>query len=282
MFTTLALAAALAAPVPKNAGTDLKWRFTKGDTFYVTVTVDADSAVNGLGGGGAAAQGSTSAAVYVYKAAVTAADDKGATVEVEFLTCKTGSGGGGGAVQMVEQKGVAGKKVTLTLDKDHKVTKADGVAALGNAAGMFGGEFVQGQMQDLLRAVPGKTLGKGETWKGEEQMPLTDGLVTKRSDRGTVAGTEDGLTKLEVETDTSMSGGPKGGPVLDLKGDKGKRTILFDPKVGRVRKLEENYTVAGNLNLGGGGGGGAPQNITVTMTMKSTMTVSDEQPKDGK
>ena len=285
MFTTLALAAALAAPVPKAVAPDLKWKFTQGDTFYVKATVDATSTVS-AGGPGVVAQGSTSSAVCVYKATVTAADDKGSTVEVEFLSCKTGIGGGGGAVKLDDQKGVIGKKLTLTLDPAHKVTKADGFANLGNGGGLFTGEYVQGQLQDLFRAVPGKALGKGETWKGEEQLPLADGIGIKRADRGTVAGTEDGLTKLEVESDNAVTGGPKGGPVIDLKGDKGKRTILFDPKAGRVRKLEENYTVGGNIDVaavGGGGGGGAPApGISLNMTMKTTLTVSDEQPKDEK
>lgn len=287
MFTTLAIAVALAAPVPKATAPDLKWKFTKGDTFYVKATVDANTTINaGALGGGAAVQGSTSSAVCVYKATVTAADDKSTTIEMEFLTCKTGSGAGG-AVKMDDQKAVIGKKMTLTLDATHKVTKADGAANLGNAGGLFTGEFMQSQVQDLFRAVPGKALGKGETWKAEEQLPLADGIFTKRSDRGTVAGTEDGFTKLEVESDNALTGGPKGGPAFDLKGDKGKRTILFDPKVGRVRKLEENYNVAGNINIalggaGPGGGGGPPPNIELSMTMKTTLTVTDEQPKDEK
>ena len=285
MFTVLAAALALSAPVPKATTADLKWKFNKGDTFYVRTTVDANSTVNA--GPGVGAQGSTSAAEFVYKATVASADEKGATLEVEFLSCKTGNGGGGGggAVKLEDQKGVLGKKMTFTLDAAHKVTKADGLVALGNAGGLFSAEYVQSHVQDLMRAVPGKPLGKGDTWKGEEVLPLADGIVSKRSDSGTVAGTEDGLTKLEVETDTLMTGGPKGGGItFNLKGDKGKRTVLFDPKSGRVRKLDESYTVAGSINIGngGGGGGGVPQNITVSMTMKATVTVSDTEPKAEK
>ena len=158
-----------------------------------------------------------------------------------------------------------------------------------NATGtpwLFSAEYMQSHVQDLVRAVPGKPLGKGDTWKGEEELPIADGIVSKRSDSGTVAGSEDGLTKLEVETDNLMTGGPKGGGItFNLKGDKGKRTVLFDPKGGRVRKLDETYTVAGSINIGnrGGGGGGAPPpNITVSMTMKTTTAVSDTEPKDGK
>lgn len=282
MFTVLAAALALSAPVPKATTADLKWKFNKGDTFYVRTTVDATSTVNA--GPGVGAQGSTSAAEFVFKATVASADEKGATLEVEFLSCKSGNAAGLAGVKMEDQKGVLGKTMTFALDAAHKVTKADGLVAMGNAGGLFSAEYVQSHVQDLMRAVPGKPLGKGDTWKGEEELPLADGIVSKRSDCGTVAGTEDGLTKLEVETDNAMSGGPKGGGIkFDLRGDKGKRTILFDPKSGRVRKLDENYTVAGTINIGnGGGGGGPPPNITVSMTMKTTVTVSDKEPKAEK
>jgi hypothetical protein len=54
--------------------------------------------------------------------------------------------------------------------------------------------------------------------------------------------------------------------------------VLFDGKAGRVRKLDESYTVAGNVDIGGQGG----QAIQISMTMTATVTVSDEKPKDGK
>jgi hypothetical protein len=276
MFTTLALAAALAAPVPKAAAPDLKWKLAKGDTFYVTTNTESAVSVNG---GGVGAQANTSVAVFAYQATVASADEKGATLEVVFLTCKSGTGVGGAVAKLDDQAGVVGKKMTFTLDADRKVTKADGVVALGNAGGIFSGEYVQSHIQDVLRAVPGKPLGKGETWTAEEELPLTDGIVCKRKDSGSVVGTEDGLTKLEVDTDNAMTGG-KGGVKFDLKGDKGKRTVLFDPKAGRVRKLDESYTVAGSVDVGGGGGGA--QAIQLTMTMKAAVSVSDEKPKDGK
>jgi hypothetical protein len=282
VFTPLLVAAlSVSAPVPKQVSTELKWRISKGDTFYVTTEMDATSAVNGAPGGNV--QGNTSAAVFVYKATVASADDKGSTLEVEFLSCKAGSGAGGAKL---DDQPVAGKKLTFTLDKDHKVTKADGDLKLAAAGGILTNQYVQGHVQDLLRAVPGQVLGNGGTWKGEEELPLADGMVVKRTDRGTVAGTEDGLTKLEVESDNAMSGGPKNvGVKFDLKGEKGKRTVLFDPKAGRVRKLTEEYTVSGTIDLGGGlggAGGGAAPAITVSMTMKAKVTVSDTEPKEGK
>lgn len=283
MFTTLALAAALAAPVPKAAAPDLKWRFAKGDTFYVSATMEGTVAANvpGAPGGGGAQQNNTSAAEYTYKVTVASADDKGTTLEVEFLSCKSGNGNGGVAAKLADEPKVVGQKLTFTLDAANKVTKADGDVKPGQAGGLFSPEYVQSHVQDLFRAVPGKPLGKGEKWKGNEEFALSGGIVNKRTDSGTVVGTEDGLTKLEVETENAMVGGEKGGPTFDLRGDKGKRTVLFDPQAGRVRKVTEEYAVSGNIGVGGPGGGGA-QNITLTLGMKATVTVSDKEPKPGK
>jgi hypothetical protein len=281
MFTTLALAAALAAPVPKTTAADLKWKFAKGDTFYVTSDVENTASVV-AGGPGVAAQANTSAARFVYKAVVTTAGDKETTVELEFLSASNGTGVAGAAAKLADTPGVAGKKVTFTLDKDHKVTRSVGADTLPNVGGgILGNDYLKHNVEDLIRAVPGKPLAKGGTWTGEQESPLADGVVYKRADRGTVTGTEDGLVKLEVETDNVMTGGPKGGGVVfDLKGDKGKRTVLFDGKAGRVRKVSEEYAVAGTIGLGGGGGGG--QNLQLSITMKATVSVSDTEPKDGK
>ena len=286
MFTTLAVAVAvaLAAPVPKATAPDLKWRFAKGDTFYVSAGMETSVAANGLPGGGAAQQ-NTSVAEYSYKVTVASADEKGTTLELEFLSCKSGNGGNGVAAKLAEEPKMVGTKLTFTLDATNKVTKSEG--KVNAADGLFSSEYLQSHVQDLFRAVPGKPLGKGDTWKGEEEFELTEGMVNKRTDRGTVGGTEDGLTKLEVETANAMVGGPKGGGInYNLTGDKGKRTVLFDANAGRVRKLTEEYTVAGLITIGnlggGGGGGGPPPNITLSMTMKSNVTVSDKEPKPAK
>ncbi|MCU0705469.1 MAG: hypothetical protein MUF18_15965 [Fimbriiglobus sp.] len=103
-----------------------------------------------------------------------------------------------------------------------------------------------------------------------------------RVDRGMLVGTEDGLMKLEVESENAMTDGGNLGPTYELKGDDGKRTILFDSKDSRVRKWTNAYTVSGSIDLGGAGGGGAVSSITPSLTIKTNTSVSDENPKDTK
>lgn len=279
MLTLLAAVFALAAPVPKATAPELKWKFTKGDTVYVTATTESTSAIP-AGGGGIAAQNNTSTNVVIYKLVAASADDKGATFELTFLLVKEGHAGGGAAPKLSDVPKAAGKVVTLTLDKDHKVTKMAGAdEAKGGGSQLLQEDYLRHKMEDLLRAVPGKALAKGDTWTGEHEHLLSGDVTAKRSDRGTVGGTEDGLTKLEVETDNALVSVGKGGPrfTLDLKGDKGKRTVLFDAKAGRVRKLTEDYTMAGTIDLGGPG-----QTLQVSTTTKVIVTVSDTEPKEGK
>lgn len=284
MFTVLAAALALSAPVPKAVAPVLKWKFTKGETVYVTASMDSTSTVQAGGGGAIAPQANTSTINSVYKLATTAADDQGVTLELTFISAQEGHAARGAAPKLADVPGVAGKVVTLTLDKEHKITKVVGAEEVGKGGvtRMLQEDYLRYTVEDLLRAVPGKALSKGETWTGEEKHPLSDGVLAKRSDRGTVAGTEDGLVKLEVESDNSMTTDGKGNQPFkyDLKGDKGKRTVLFDGKAGRVRKLTEDYTMVGTIDIGNGNGGG--QSIQLTMGMKAAITVSDTEPKDGK
>lgn len=286
MFTVLATALALSAPVPKAVAPELKWKFTKGETVYVTASTESTSAVQGLGGGNVA-QKNTSTVNTVYKLATTAVDDKGVTLELTYLSVQQGVTGLGVAAKLADVPGVAGKVVTLTLDKDHKITKVVGAeeGGKGGVAQMLQEDYLRYTVENLLRAVPGKAVGKGDSWTCEEKHPLSDGVLVKRSDRGTVTGTEDGLVKLEVDSDHAMTTDGNGNQPFryDLKGDKGKRTVLFDGKVGRVRKLTEDYTVVGTIDIGNGnGGGGNGQSIQLSTGMKATITVSDTEPKDGK
>jgi hypothetical protein len=282
VLTTLALAAALSAPVPKAPAPELKWRFAKGDTFYVVAEQEATASVNL--GGNAGAQRNVSTSTLTYKVTVTDAGPKATVLEVEFIAVEVGAAGGGGAAP-VKPEGVAGKTLTFTLDADHKVTKVTGVDELlkavgpGGANGLLQGEEAMKHMlDDPLRAVPGKTLTQGDTWTAEHAQAMGQGISLTRTDKGTVAGTEGGLTKLTVEADRVMQWGANAPINLKLKGEKGKRTVLFDPKAGRVRKVTDEYALTGDGNIGGGGG----QAISLTMEMKATITVSDDPPKAAK
>jgi hypothetical protein len=288
-MTALLLASlALAAPVPKAPSPELKWRFKKGDVFYVQYEQEANSTVNG-GGVGVAAQGSVSATTVVYKFTVTTAADAETVLELECVSAQVGHGIGGAAVKKDDIKGVAGKTVTVTLDAKQTLTKVTGGAELAKAGGLaeqfLSEDGLKHTLADLLTTVPGKAMGKGEKWSVETASVMTLGLTEKKESRGVVDGITDGVAKLTVEVDRTWAGtanagggGPGPGITYSLKSEKGEATVWFDTRTGRLQKREETYTMTGGINVGGAGG--AAQQINLSASVKGTVTVSDKPPKE--
>lgn len=287
MFTPiLAAALAVAAPIPKPATPDLKWRFAEGDTFYVTYVQTATTSVDlGMGNAGAGGNNTTKAEA-VFQVTVTQAADKQTTLELEFLSADVGLGGA--AVNPVAPADLKGKRVTLTLDPKQAVTGVKGAAELAKAggpgaAGLLAEDALKFLVGDLLRAVPGKPLGTGDKWTAESEGERGQGMTVKRTDRGRVVGSENGLITLAVESDQSWTMDGNSGVTAQLNGEKGTRAVLFDPKAGRVRKVEDKFTVKGNVAIvGGAGGNGNVPTITMTSDVSVTVTVTDDPPKAKK
>ena len=273
-MTALMFAAlALSAPVPKDSGADLKWKFAKGDTFYVKY--DAESTVEIAG-----ANGTNTRTVAVYKFTVLTAGEKECQLEVEYVSYKYGVAAGGRAVKADEVGGVAGLKATATVDPAGTVTAlkgADEVAkAVANtlAAASLSEDYVRYSLTELFCTGPGKAARTGDAWKAEFDVPFAQGLRIKKEMRGKVDGVKDGLATLTVEEDYAVTPNADGGGRYELKGEKNPCTLQFDTKTGRLVKREEKHELTGTINLGGGG------NPALTMKGKSTTTVTDKPPKD--
>lgn len=271
-MTALLLASlALAAPVPKNAP-ELKWKFTKGDTFYVKYDAESETLVNG-------ANGTHSRTVAVYKFAVLSAGDKETSLEMEYVSFHYGVGRGG--VKTTAVNGLDGLKLTVTLDVVGNVTDLTGADAVAKAAanqgvGALYNEYQRYALTELFRTGPDKPARVGDSWKTDFDSPFANGLRIKKEMRGKVDRLEDGVATMTVEEDYAVVPDPNAANVLgyELKGEKNPSTLKFDARKGRLIRRDESHELTGSLNGGG--------NLTVTLKGKSTTSVSDKEPKDDK
>lgn len=275
MFTALALTAALAAPVPKAEPPLVSWRLAKGDTFYLTYQCESLSEPVGLG----MVPGAASAARLVANLTVTAAGDKGVTLELEVVSFATGRDAfREKPAKLTDHPKAVGKKATLTLDRGLKVKQVESDQELATAEGGFGSGLLadhslQALVSDLTQALPNKRLAKGDTWEGASEYPLGEFATAALTARGSVADlTGDGIT-LAVECDRKTTG--KEPVVLDSRSEKGKRTVVFDPKAGRVRKMTDEYASEAVSGFDG-------REFRVRAKTSSSVTVTDDKPKDAK
>lgn len=271
----LALLVALSAPVPKAEPPLVSWRLVKGDTFYITYQSETQSEPVGLG----MAPGTAFTARLVAKLTVTAAGDKGVSLDLEVVSFATGRDGfRKDPVKLTDHPKAAGKKATLTLDRGLKVTRVESDKDLASAEGGFGSGLLadyslQAMVTDLTQALPNKRLAKGDTWEDAREFPLGEFATTSLTARGSVSdATADRIT-LTAECDRKTTG--KEPVKLDSRSEKGKRAVVFDPKAGRVRKLTDDYTSEAVSGFDG-------SEFKIKARSRSCVTVTDDNPNDAK
>lgn len=298
--TLLLLPAVLLAPVPKDLDAQIKWKLAKGDVFYVTTEDRAAGTVEvkqGPGvGGQALKQRTESRGVCKYEVLAASATER--VVKVTFLsfTTSVGIGDQPGTETSVD---VNGANITLTLDAQFHVTKTDGAkefsAKFGaNLAGAgFGGGATEKGLAEGLRqvfaVVPPKGVNGGAKWDQKSVLPLGQLGRLTRSAKCTAADVRDGTGHVVISTvadyawaaptEEEKKDTPAGNPGVitsaDIKADKCKGTVTFDPKRGRLVKSTEEVPLTGTLSLKVGE---AAIEVVTDMTSTRTLTVSDKPP----
>lgn len=238
----------------------LKWKLKEGDTFFVRTTLKSKQTIT------IAAQDqeqtTTHARVDQFKVTKAAAD--GYTMERTAVQSATESGS---LVDGLEDfdKAVVGAPLTLTLDGNLKVKKADGVTDMakkltaGNPAfkpladGLFSEAAVKKGAEDLFARGPKKAVKVGEEWKATEVTPMPAGPLTSRlvfkyakSKDGTEEVTFTGKAKLappEKKTEGALSKVVKS----TVKSDKHAGSFQFDSKTGRLKQGDEEFALTGEL-----------------------------------
>jgi hypothetical protein len=220
-------------------------------------------------------------------------DDMVLEMKIEKVKGK-GSGGLEEMTKIIEQ--MKGAELTITLDKNNKVTKFAGyedlikkIAKEDKKAGtmfqaIFSKETAKRHLEELFTFLPAKAVTKGDTWKRTETMPLGPVGTLKLANQFTYLGkTKDGakIGLTGTATYTPPKGDQEGAPFKitkgDLKAEKIKGTYLFDPTRGRLVKIEQNLRLKGKLTVEVMG-----QTIEMEMTQDATGTVRvlDKAPAD--
>lgn len=274
MIPSLLAALALSAPVPKTPPIDLSWKFTKGDVFYVT-HVERQATTADLGNG--LKIDAVVTAEVVYQVKVTVADASRTELQLTFVCGKRGVGDRRKEPVAEAVADLPDRTVTVTLNDEHSVTAVDGADDTKDG---LGGGFVREwsvreRLGELLGGVPRAKRTEGDTWTADRQDEPGSGLKRKRTERGTVGGSADGLTTLAVEFDVTVTDGA----AVRMVGEKQSRAVTFDARLGRVRRLTETCATAGTIEDAGPEG---TQLIPTTQKRTVAITVSDERPKAKK
>lgn len=282
MLPTLLAAFALSAPVPKPVPINLSWKFTKGDVFYVT-HVERLASTADLGGGLKIDAVITSEVVCQLK--VKAANAAHTELQLTFVSGRKGNGDSRREPSQEVIKELEDRTLTVALDAEHAVATIEGAddsddpKAKPTACGFASERAVRGWMIELLGAVPRKTVAEGDTWTAGWETEPAIGLKRKRTEHGEVGKTANGLTELAVRVDAEVVIGVPGGPISRLVGEKQPKTVTFDAKAGRVRRLKEVWEMTGIVEDSGPVGA---ESIPMTQKRTVTIIVTDEKPKAKK
>lgn len=285
--------AVLLAPVPKDLEAQIKWRLNKGDVFFVT-TEESSAGTVGVGAG-AAEQKVETRSRSVCKYEVISAEPGKRVVKVTYQSCRVESGAAGQPLVPAELN-VAGAALTLTLDEKFEAVKVEGFKEFAEkfggrvGASAFGAAATEKGVAEGLRqvfaVVPPKGVNGGAKWEQKSRFPMGDFGLLNRTAKCTAADLKDRTGHVVIDTvadygwvaaETKGEGRTGGITVVsaDVKAEKCKGSVTFDPKKGRLVSCTEEIPFAGTMSLKAGDN---PIDLTMKLTSTRTLTLSDAAP----
>jgi hypothetical protein len=165
-------------------------------------------------------------------------------------------------------KQLVGAEFTLTLDKDMKVTKVTGrdefLKKLGQAnqsmepllKRVLNEEALKQMADPSFGMLPGKPVGKGDTWTRESKLNLGPIGSYKNSFKYTLESIDNGIAKIKVESTLTYEAPTEAGEGLPFKIKSAKLaskeaggTIMFDTNKGRLDSQEMKIKLEGDLEI---------------------------------
>ncbi len=289
------LPAVLLAPVPKDLEAQIKWRLAKGDVFYVSLDDRSGGTVTPkLAGVAQPPQQSLTESAAVYKYEVLAADGGKRVVKVTVVSLRVAVAMNGKPVEAPKLE-ADGATVTLTLDEQFAVTKVEGFKEFaeklgGKAAAVWGGDTEKGYTEGLRQVfavVPPKGVNGGAKWEQKASYPLGGMGSLNRTAKCAAADLKVATGHVVIDTVAEYGwaaptepADPKGAAptvvAADLKAEKCKGTVTFDPKRGRLVASTEVMPFAGTMSMKVGE---TAVDMAMDMTVTRTLTVTDAPPK---
>jgi hypothetical protein len=195
-------------------------------------------------------------------------------------------------------KALVGSELTLTLDKDMKVTKIEGreefLKKLTSTNQQMEPLLKQILSDDSLKqmadptfsVVPGKPVKKDDTWERTSTLNLGPIGSFETKYKYTDEGADEKDKKLrKIKFDTTLKYTPPAATAgaglpfkilsADLQGKDSTGTLLFDVDKGRVASTNASTKLAGKLSIEIGG---MASTVELEQSQTTTMKTSDENP----
>jgi hypothetical protein len=165
-------------------------------------------------------------------------------------------------------KQLVGAEFRLTVDKDMKVTKVEGreefLKKLGQAnqsmepllKQVLNDEALKQMADPSFGILPGKPVGKGDTWTRDTKLALGPIGTYKNTYKYTVESIENGIVKIKVESTLTYEPPAQPGQGLPFQIKSAKLsskdaggTIVFDANKGRMDSQEMKVKLEGELEI---------------------------------
>ncbi len=270
-----------------KAPANLAWKLNKDDKFYVETVTKIDQTIT-LPGGQKQKQNQDQTTFHRYRV-LENADGKIVLEQTILRTLIAGN-----IASEDAEKRLKNVVLTYTLDRKFKVTKMTGYdkfldaasggdkAAKKALAAMFSEDVLKIGVEDLFGMAPEKPVSAGTTWNRDAKLsmgPIGDfAMAAKYKYVGPAEGGEKVTLTAEM-TYSAPKGDAEGLPFKitkgELKAEKFEGTIIFDPKVGRLKSSEATMKMAGKLTFSING---MEIPVEIIQDMKITSKVLEKNP----
>ena len=292
LLIVVVLFSSLSTGLAQDANQVLAWKFAAGDVFYMQEKMRQQQTVKT--GGNTQKKDSTQTTITSFEVLDANASD--VTLRMTMLSVKE-SGTNGGSNQEILDR-MKGSEFEITLTNKGEITKFTGYEGFverisqGNAAlarvfrSILSEESFRKMVTQTFTIVPNKPTRQGEEWKQSQDMSLGPfgnvKIVRNIKHAGHAANTPENV-KLDLVGDAKYEAPTSQFPGFPFKISGGKLKFddisgegEFDPKAGRLRRLEVHLKMSGTLTMQIGNNSEA--DVDLDQTQRGIVVITNTNP----